>query len=402
MVSALQHPQYRRYWSANLAAAAGQQIMWVAQGWLVYDITDSALQLGYTGLLSALPAIGLSLVGGVYADRVDSRKMIAATQVAAGALTFALALLTAFDVVRVWHIFVVAFLSGALQAFNNPARQTIFPQLVDRKDLMNAISLNSVIWQATRIVAPAVGGVIVATAGTATAFFLGGFGMLAMAFVVWGLKVERQPRRQGESLLREFTEGLRFVRDNVLFGFLISMTFFNSFFGNSVQQLMPVFARSVLDVGPSGLGFLFSASGVGSLVGISVAGSLGEFEHKGKLITGGAIAFGGFVSMFALSSIYPLSLAALFLMGLFNSLYMILVQTTLQVRVPDQLRGRVMGIFGMTYNLGPLGAIQAGALADAFGPQTAIASGGIAIVAFTVAAATASSEVRRLQAVPTG
>jgi len=400
MLNALRHPQYRRYWLGNLAAVSGQQMMWVAQGWLIYRLTDSPLYLGYAGLATAAPAIILNLIGGVFADRLDQRKVIFTTQIIIAATVACLATLTALDLVRVWHILVAAFISGSTQAFNNPARQSIFPQLVDRKDLMNAVSLNSIVWQGTRIVAPATGGVIVAALGEAVTFYVVAMGFLGLGFAVIGLKVERHVRARNRAVLSELAEGLGFIRDNFLFTFLIAMSFFNSFFGMSVQQLMPVFARDILEVGPAGMGFLFSMSGVGSLLGIFAIGLLGDFERKGLLIVGGASVYGLCLVLFALSTMYPLSAAAMFCMGAFSSIYTITLQTTLQLRVPDELRGRVMGVYGMTHNIGPLGAVQAGVVASAFSAPVAVAIGGCAILFFALSTALTRREVRRLQAAP--
>ena len=397
MLSALRYPQYRRYWIGNLGAVSGQQMMWVAQGVLVYQLTGSPVYLGYVGLVTALPAILLNLVGGIVADRFDQRRIIISTQLVTTASVLALGTLTALDVVHVWHVLVVAFISGSMQAFNNPARQAIFPQLLDRKDLMNAVALNSIIWQGTRIVAPATGGLLLAFTGAATTFFVCAIGFLVLGLAVASLKVEHRVREGNATMFEDLGVGLSFVRANFLFAFLIGMSFFNSFFGFSTQQMMPVFAEDILNVGEAGLGFLLSTSGVGSILGIMALGYAGNTDRKGILIIGGAALFGSFIILFAFSTYYPLSLLAVFLMGASGSIYMITVQTTLQMRVPDELRGRVMGIYGVTHNIGPLGAMQAGLLASAFGAPTALAVGGLAIILFALAVASSNREVRALQ-----
>jgi predicted MFS family arabinose efflux permease len=167
-----------------------------------------------------------------------------------------------------------------------------------------------------------------------------------------------------------------------------------------VQQLAPVFARDILHVGPAGLGFMLSMSGVGAILGLIALGMLGDVERKGLLITGGSTAFGVTLLFFAVSETYVLSLAAIFLMGAAGTLFMTTVQTTLQLRVPDELRGRVMGVYGMTHNIGPLGSLQAGIIADSFGAPAAVAVGGIMIISFALGIALANGEVRRLQSAP--
>jgi MFS family permease len=394
------YPGYRRFWLGNLAAVSSQQMMWIAQSWLVYELTDSVLYLGYAGLISALPAIMLNLVGGVLADRFDQRKLIRSTQVVTAIVVCTLATMTAFEVIEAWHVLVGAFITGSIQAFNQPVRQTIFPQLIDRKDMVKAVSVNSMIWQGTRMIAPATGGVVVAAFGVAATLYLCSFGFILLGILVMGLNVQRAQRRERSSMLADVKGGFGFIRDNSLFAFLIGMTFFNSFFGVANLQLMPAFARDILDVGPSGLGLLYSANGVGSFLGIIVVGSLGDFERKGLLMVGGATAFGGCLLVFAASTLYPLSLVALFFVGLFNSVYTISIQTTLQMRVPDELRGRVMGIYGMTWQVAPLGSMQASAFAALAGPQAAVAFGATMVAAFAVGVASMNSQVRRLQAAP--
>jgi MFS family permease len=398
MLTALRYAQFRRYWLGNLAAVGGQQMMWVAQGWLVYELTKSAVYLGYVGLATAAPAILLNLAGGVVADRFDQRKVILSTQVVTAVAVFLLGSLTALDIVQVWQVLVVAFISGSMQAFNNPARQSIFPQLLDRKDLPNAVALNSVVWQGTRIVAPATGGIVVAAFGEAITLMLCSAGFLVLGLIVVGLTVEQRAPQVRGSMFGELNEGIAFIRTHFLFAFLIGMSFFNSFFGFSAQQLMPVFAVDILDIGSAGLGVLLSLSGVGSILGIIALGYAGDVKHKGMLIVGGAIMYGVFIILFARSTWAPLSFMAVFLMGASSSVYMITVQTALQLRVPDELRGRVMGIYGMTYNVGPLGALQAGIIADSFDAPTALTLGGIAIILFAGGVAFSRREVRRLEA----
>jgi predicted MFS family arabinose efflux permease len=284
-----------------------------------------------------------------------------------------------------------------MQAFNNPARQSIFPQLVDRKDLMNAVALNSIVWQGARIVAPALGGVVLAAFGPAATYALCSAGFLLLGVVVIGLKTEVAARSRPASPLTDLKEGVRFIAANFLFAFLIGMSFFNSFFGFSTQQLMPVFTEDVFHVGKQWIGILLSVSGVGSIVGIAALGYAGDVERKGLLIVGGAAAFGGFIILFALSDSMPFALVLMFLMGAAGSIYMITVQTTLQLRVPDELRGRVMGIYGVTYNVGPLGALQAGIIADTFSAPTAFIVSGAAIMLFALGVAYSNREVRTLQ-----
>ena len=189
------------------------------QFWLVHQITGSPLSLGLVGLANAVPTIVFSPYGGVFADRFDNRRLILSTQIALAALIFLLAILTHLDVVRMWHILTIAFVSGAVNAFDQPARQTLYPHLIDRKVMTSAVALNSSVWQGTRIIAPAAAGVMIATVGTAASFYLAGAGYLIMAVVMLGLKVPRIESGATGSTTQEIVAGFRFVTGNSLFLF---------------------------------------------------------------------------------------------------------------------------------------------------------------------------------------
>jgi MFS family permease len=389
VLTALKHPSFRRFWSGLVASVLGFQIMTVAQGWLVYDLTGSKLYLGYVGLAVGLPAIVLNLFGGVIADKVDQRRLLIATQSISSLLMFVLATLTLMNMVQIWHILAIAFLTGSVQAFDTPTRQAMFPHLIDRKDMMNAVALNSMVWQGTRVIGPALGGVIIGTRlGVAPGFYASFLGFLVMAVMISTLRLPPIKRSRATSMVKDMAQGVNFVRSNSIFIFLIGMTFFNSIFGMAYVFLFPVFAKDIFMAGGSGLGFLHAASGAGGILGTLVTASLGNFQHRGWLLLGGAVLLGTFLILFALTSaflpFFPLALLLIFLAGASTSLYMITVMTTLQTMVPDELRGRVMGIYGMTWSLMPLGAMQAGLIAEYTSAPLAVALGGSAVILFAV------------------
>ena len=395
----LRNPNYRKYWFGLLASVSGFQIMIIGQGWLVYEITRSPLALGYVGLAAAVPGVLLNAFGGVFADKVDRRKLLLFTQSITAALVLLLGLLTQFDVVRIWHILAIAAAAGSVQAFDQPSRQALFPQLVDRDDLMNAVALNSSAWQGTRMLAPAVGGLLIAWLGSEAAFYAGALGFLFMAFMIFKLKAPPVKRSGGRGMASEMAEGISYIKGNSLVSSLLIMTFLNSFFGLAYLQLLPIFAKDILVIGASGLGFLASTGGAGSLLGTIVAASLGRSRRKGWVLIWGSVLFGGFLVLFANSNWYTLSLAALFLAGFANSMYMISVQSTIQLTVPDELRGRVMGVYGMTWAMMPLGGMQAGAIANLMGAPFAVALGGAVVAAYGVGNAIFNRQVRSLTGV---
>jgi MFS family permease len=399
-LSALRHPDYRRYWLGLLFSVGGFQMLQVAQGWLVYDLTGQARFLGLLGLVVALPTLTLSLLSGVVADRVDQRRLILLTQVISAALMGVLATLVLLDVVRIWHVLMIAMLAAAAQTVDTPSRMSLYPHLIERKDLMNAVVLNNLVWQSTRVVGPALAGFLIASTGMASPFYAAGVGFLGMALAMRAIRLTPSPGNREGSVLGNMAEGLRFVRDHGLFAFLIGMTFFNSFFGLSYILLLPVFARDILHVGARGLGFLHGASAVGSLLALLLLVVLRDTRHQGPLLIGGATLFGAFLILFSLSRSYPLSLVLLFLSGASMSLYMMMVQTTLQARVPDHLRGRVMGIYALTWSLLSLGALWAGFVADTISAPFAVAVGGAAVAAFALVVAAFHGDVRRLGTEP--
>ena len=397
---ALRYPKYRAYWLGMLASVGGFQVLMFAQGWLTYELTGSALYLGYVSLASASSSIALNLFGGVFADKVDKRRLIFVTQLITASLIFLLAFLTLFKVVQVWHIIVIAFLSGAVNAFNQPAQQALYPHLIDRKVMMSAVALNSAIWQGTRIVSPAVAGLVISITGTSSAIFLAGAGFVTMAIVILALRVPRIESRSGTNPMQDMLEGLKFIGGSAVFSFLIGMTFFNSFFGMAYIPMMPAFAVDILKVGADGQGVLMSVGGVGALAVTLALGSMGGSSYRGLMIVGGGAAFGISVAAFALTSQYvgwfPLALAIMFIMGIASSTYMIAIMSSLQLLVPDNMRGRVMGFYGMTWSIMPLGAFQAGAIAEFVGVPIAVAIGGTLVLLFALGPAMINKQVRNL------
>jgi MFS family permease len=397
---ALRYPAYRAFWLGLLASVSGFQMLRFGQYWLIYQLTGSPLALGYTGLAYGLPAICLNLFGGVFADKFDQRRLVMTTQGVTAGLIFLLATLTLFDAVQVWHVLVIAFFAGAVEAFDQPARQALYPHLIDRSVMLSAVALNSVIWQGTRIIAPAAAGFIIAWAGTTVAFYMAGLGFLTMATVMYGLRVPRITRRAGGSAAHDILEGLTFIRQNSIFSFLIAMTFFNSFFGMAYITLMPVLAVDILQVGAKGQGLLMGVGGVGSLLTTLWLSSRSSVGPKGWLIIGGGVMSGLSVATLGLTSAFvgsfTLALVMMFVIGVCNITYTTSIQSSLQLLVPDGMRGRVMGFYGMTYNIMPLGGMLVGALANLITAPLAIAVGGLAVATFAIGPAMMNREVRNL------
>lgn len=400
---ALKYPAYLRFWLGMFAAVGGFQVMTFGQYWLVHQLTGSPLYLGYTGLANALPAILLNLFGGVAADKFDKKRLIVVTQYLSAILVLLLAFLTLFHLVKVWHVLAIAVAAGAVNAFNQPARAALFPSLIERPALMSAVALNSAVWQGTRIIAPAVAGILIALWGTSAAFFFAGLGTWLFGWIVSRLAVpDEVPGPAGAGALSQMAEGLRYIWTHSIFAFLMGMTFFNSFFGMAYVAQMPVFAQDILGVGAEGQGVLLSLGGAGSLLATVVLSLWAGALRRGRVLIGGAVLFGLAVAGFALSCRYlgsfPLAGGLIFLIGVFNSAYMISVMSALQMMVPDRMRGRVMGLYGMTWNIMPLGGMYAGLAAVWIGAPWAIALGGFLVSLFAIGPALLNREVRSVGA----
>jgi MFS family permease len=390
MPPALKYPQYRNYWLGMLASVSGFQLFFYGQLWLVNELTDSPLFLGYVGLANAVPAILLNLVGGVIADKFDRRRLLVLTQSLSGILIFLLATLVMLDWVEVWHVLAIAFFAGAVNAFDQPVRRALFPHLIERKDMMSAVSLNSIIWQGTRIIAPAAAGLIIGFFGTSVNFYVGGAGFVVMAVVARRLRVPPMKGMARGSAIGDLLEGVKYIKKHSIFSFLITLTFFNSFFGMAYFMLMPVIAKDVLEVGAEGMGVLLGASGVGALMVAVWMSVTSGIRRYGLLIIGGAAMMGLLIAALGLTAEYwdsfALSIGLLFLAGAAGTMYMNSTTVALQMMVPDGMRGRVMGFHAMTWSILPLSGLWAGALGSVIGVPLAVAIGGFAVAGFALGA----------------
>ena len=395
-VTALKHRNYRLYFFGLLISVTGFQMLMVIQAWLVWDITGNVSSLAFLGGVMAAPTVILNLFGGVVADRFDQRYLIMIVQGAIGVLLAILASLVYFDIAGLWHVLLLSFLIAGVQSFDNPARQALYPHLIDRKDLMNAVALNTIVWQITRVIGPVVAGSLIATVGAGVALYVAASGFAVMVIAMTAIHVRPIARAKAGSVLQSMGEGIGFVLHNRIFAFLIGMTFLNSFFGMSYLILLPIFATDMLNVGSEGLGNMYAVGGIGAFLMVVIAASLSKSPRKGFFLISGAVVFGISLILFAYSTNYFWSLAMLFVGGAASTFYMVMVQTTLQALVPDNLRGRVFSIYSLTWSLLPLGALQAGLIADWVNPEFAIALGGVIVAVFALVIALTSQRIRTI------
>ncbi len=373
---ALQHRNFRLFFYGQLVSLIGTWMQSVAQQWLVYRLTDSPAKLGIVAAAGSLPVLFLSLGAGVLIDRLPKHKVIMATQTVAMLLAFVLAALVFFDMVQFWHVLVMATLLGTVNAIDMPARQAFTPEMVGKEDLPNAIALNSSVFNAARVMGPAVAGLLVAAVGEAFAFGLNGISYLAVLAGLMMMRVppfEHQPT--GRAPLVDLMEGLRYVARDPLKRVLLSALVVQSIFGTLHITLMPVFAKNVfvvegwrfLEDGEARLGILMASFGFGALVGSILIAAMGDRVPAGKRITMGILIFPISFILFSFAPSFWVALPLLAIGGWSLITFLATSNTLLQTTTPDELRGRVMSLYTMTLvGLMPFGHLLAGFLADRF------------------------------------
>ncbi len=384
--AALRHRNYRLFFTGQLISLIGTWMQNVAQAWLVYAITGSPLYLGIVSFASSIPVLTLALGAGVFIDRVPKRTLLILTQTSAMVLAFILAADVWGGWVQAWHIVVLSFLLGAVNAFDAPARQAFVAEMVDaREDLMNAIALNSAIFNAARIIGPTLAGIALAAVGAAWCFFLNGVSFIAVIIGLWMMNVRPLVgAKRTESPVDQLREGLGYIWHHQTVRTIISLVAVVNLFAFGYSSLMPAFAQDILKSGPTGLGLLSAAVGIGALGGALIVASLGNFNGKGRLLTFGNLVFPTMVLLFSASRWLPLSMLILVGVGFGFMIQNATANTLVQTAVPDELRGRVMSVYMMVFQgFFPLGALLAGAIAErttisfgaAFGGSIALAYG---------------------------
>lgn len=374
---ALAYPRFRRYWFASFASVGATQLITLGQGWLVFELSNSPLQLGWLGAAAAGPNIIMTLAGGVIADRFNQRLILMFTSGSIALLLLLQAWLSASGLAQVWHVLAIAAAISLVTGLDWPARAAIYPRFIGREAMLSAVALNAFIWQSTRMAIPALGGLMIGLWDTWTVFAAGSAGFLVMFAVMLTLRIPTVAAPRA-SPWQQLSDGIRFIRRTDLFRWLLTITFIGMFFANSYIQLMPVFA-DLLEAGEQGYGYLLSAGGVGAVLGAVLVGGIHRFQRLGLLMLGAAAA--SIVSLFAFAwsadqGNWPATLFLAFLIAVFTSGYMIISMTVLQLKVPDALRGRVMGIHTIGYSLIPLGGLFLGALAEQMNAASAVMIGG--------------------------
>lgn len=367
--SALNYRNYRLWFWGQMVSLFGTWMQSTAQGYLIYQLTQSPTYLGYLSFATGIPSWLFMVYAGVVADRMSRRTLLIITQICMMVLAFILSLLTFADLVQPWHILILAFLLGTANAFDVPTRHSFLLELVERQDLTNAIALNSAMFNSALAVGPAASGLAYALFGPGWCFMINAVSFLAVIWALWLMQIAPHPAPlQRNSVFSDLKEGFQYVRVQPIVQLLIGLVAVMGVFGFAFTTLFPAWAVKVLGGNETTNGLLQSARGVGALIGALGVASLGKFNIKGKLLTIGTFTFPVVLWFFAATRWLPLSLFTLLGVGaalvLVNNLANALVQTV----IPDQLRGRVMGFYMfMFFGALPIGGLFSGKLAEHIG-----------------------------------
>jgi len=378
---ALRHRNFQLFFSGQLISLVGTWMQSVAQAWLVYEKSHSALLLGAVGFSSQIPVFLTAPIGGITADRVNRKHLVIATQVASMILAAILAALTLSGRVEIWHIFVLAALLGVVNAFDIPGRQSFLVDMVGKEDLMNAIALNSSMFNGARVIGPAVAGILVARIGEGWCFAANAISYIAVIIGLMMMKVHCPPRTTGHSPIEDIVEGFRWVNSKAIIRALLLLIGLISLVGMPYTVLMPVFADQILHGGARGLGILMGATGVGALLGALTLAAKTGVKGLGRWVAITCGTFGISLVLFSFSRWFWLSVLLLLPAGYSMMLQMACSNTLIQSMVPDQLRGRVMALYSMMFmGMAPFGALFGGALAHRMGAPITVAVGGVACI----------------------
>ena len=390
---ALRHRNFRIYWVGHMVSSTGTWAQIVAQSWLVYRLSHSAVLLGLVGFASRIPILVLGLLGGVVADRWDRRRLILIAHTTAMIQALAMALLTLSGHIEIWHVFALVIVAGMTNAIDIPARQSFIIEISGREDLMNAIALNSSAFQTARMVGPALAALLLARLDEGACFLVNSLSFLAMiaALLAIGLPRRQRPSRDSQHLTAELKAGLQFAWNKREVRFLLLLVATIGFWGVSYFVLMPIFSAEVLGAGTDGLGILMSASGLGSIAGtlyVARRASRGGMAGMRRLVTGCGAGLGLSLIGFAASDQIWLSALMSAVAGGLMLTLSATANTCIQMLVPDELRGRTMSLYtAMFVGAIPFGHLFAGLVAERAGARAAVTLAGVFSLVTTVAIA---------------
>jgi MFS family permease len=363
---------------------------------IISDFGESASTLGFLGAAIAIPSIIVNLFGGVIADRMDRRLIMITTSGVNAALMTVLALIVTTGIAEIWHLMVIAAVQGFFSGLDGPVKASFFPLLVSRKNMMSAVALSSVTWHISRIISPSLGGLAIRYMGTESVFFAGALGWITMLFVIISLRVPYKKSEVQRNVLQDLTDGVKFIARSRFFTVLILISFAKMFFGMQYLLLMPLFAvRHGLEA--DGLGVIFVVLSAGAISGTMLVPSLQRSNHAGKFMIGGAFVFTFFVTGFAFAPNYGAALLMIYCAGVMHSVFLVISMTAIQMRLPSNFRGRVMGIYTISFALMPLGGLMGGNIAEIYDERWALTISAVILAVIMIVTLTTQREIRTLR-----
>jgi len=397
---ALKERNFRVYWFALVAQVIGQQMFAFTLGWLAFEITGSQAQLGFVHLCGFVPQFALTLLGGVLADRVDARKLIGVAQANAAIAMVFVGLTALFGTAQLWHLALGAFLIGISNAIDEPARASFFPRLLPRTLLSSAVPLVSMAFGSSRVIAPSIGGFLIAAAGAPTTFLVCAAGASIMFAVLFLLRPAQGEARTHGSLLTNFTDSLRYIRRNEVFAKAIAAALLNATFAMGYLHMLPVFAKEVLAIDARGLGILTSAAGIGALSGLLSYAWLQLRVTPRTLMVGSLTAYNLALIGLGLSDWFWLSFGMVLVAGLCHGYFLACVQVILQTMVEDHYRGRVMSVFTLVWGLIYFSGFLLNFAGSWVGPRWALAGGATIVLAYVWLSLVRAAALRNLVLTP--
>ncbi|UCG77697.1 MAG: MFS transporter [Nitrospirota bacterium] len=383
VLSALRIGDFRNFWVSQVISLSGTWMQHVAIGWLVYEMTSSPLYLGLTMMVLSAPIMVFTLIGGIFADRHPKRNILIGTQVMSIVPAITLAVLTDLQIIELWHIFLIVFMIGTLNAFDIPARQSFFVEMVGKSNLLNAIALNSAAFNGARVLGPLFAGLIISRINIETCFYINGLSFAPAILVMMNIKTRGTGKVVGRrSIISELGEGISFICGNIPIRTVFITIALISLFGIPYSSFLPVIAEDILNTGAEGLGRLGGASGAGALIAALIIALKGTIRRRAAYMS--IAIMGGSLSIFALtfSDIEIISLLVLVITGFGIVSYLANANNFIQQSVPDSIRGRVMSAYILVFlGMSPVGNLLVGYLAEFIGTMNALRVSSVVCIA---------------------
>ena len=383
-LAAFRYRDFRLFWLSLFVSNIGTWMQMTATNWLLYELTSSPLQLGLNGVFRAVPALTLGLISGTFADRYDRKRLLLVTQVVLALVTFALGMLDYSGQIQVWQIYFFTFISGSVGCFDGPVRQALFPSLVPRAVLPNAVALNALLWKGAALLGPTLGGIAISLMGTAGAFFANATSFLVVVVALLLMRAPSPAQERRRDFLAETKAGFSYIVSQPIILGLTVMEAFASIFGLD-HALLTILASDVFRVGASGFGFLQSARGLGAVIGSSIFIAMGQRPDQGRILFVSALLYGAGFALFGMAPSFSLALVMLAFVGATDTIWSAARGTILQMLTPERFRGRVMGVFQLSNRgLHPLGQLESGILVPLIGAREATVMGGAIVSLMTL------------------